>query len=113
MGKRGPKPEPTIIKLAKGNPVEDLQTYDRSSGLYDNQRGLATTYGLDRDQLDHDIATGRLERDTTVPSPTTTVDPVADMHHHDVVSGRLDSQPTYDDYNTYNSYNNYSDPTRI
>ena len=103
-------------KLAQGTPVEDLQSYDRASGLYDNQRGLATTYGLDREQLDHDIATGRLHREHTVAAPASTFDPVADMDQHDIVSGRLDPQPTYDDsstYNTYNTYNTYSDPTRI
>lgn len=101
-------------KLAKGSPVEDLQAHDRTTGLYDNQRGIATTYGLDRDQLDHDIASGRFDRERTVDAPAaTTYDPVADMQHHDVVSGRPASQPTYDDYNTYNTYNTYSDPTRI
>ncbi len=100
-------------KLAQGSPLEDLQAHDRATGLYDNQRGLATTYGLDRDQLDHDIATGRFDRERTVDAPASTFDPVADMQHNDVVTGRYDSQPTTNDYSTYNTYNTYSDPTRI
>lgn len=98
-------------KLAQGDPVADLQAYDRQSGLYDNQRGLATTYGLDREQLDHDIATGRLDRDNVVATPTAqpTFDAVADMQAHDITSGR---DQTFNDYSAYTTYNS-SDPTRI